>query len=316
MTGVLVLAEVDSTGMSETTLQVVSAATACTHDPVVLLIVGDLPADISTAAIEGISRILQVPLRGDRATPEAVGRAIQEAITVTGSSYLFSSFTWNTLPVAPVLAVTNDWALASDITAINALDDNSLVLTRSGYGSKVQTELLLPAGSGAVVLVRPGAFAPAQAGSIPPVETLETPTHKDRITHVRHIEKPSSGIDLSGEPIIFSVGRGVGQENLSKFRAVAEQLGVGLGASRPVVDQGWLPHDHQIGQSGCEVQPSLYVAFGISGALQHMVGLRSAKKIVAINTDRNAPIFSYADFGSTADALKVLEAIEAKWANQ
>lgn len=316
MTGVLVLAEVDSTGISATTRELVSAATVSNHDPVDLLIVGDLPADMSTVAIEGITRILQVPLNGAPSTPEAVSRAIQAAITATESGYLITSFTWDILPIAPVIAVSNDWALVADITAVTALDDTSLVLTRSGYGGKVQTDLHLPTDSGAVLLVRPGAMAPAQAGATPPVEVLPVPVHEDRITHIRHLEKTSTGIDLSGEPIIFAVGRGVGQENLSKFEAVAEQVGVGLGASRPVVDQGWLPHDHQIGQSGCEVQPSLYVAFGISGALQHMVGVRGAKKIVAINTDHNAPIFSHADFGSTADALTVLEAIEAKWANQ
>jgi electron transfer flavoprotein alpha subunit len=115
-------------------------------------------------------------------------------------------------------------------------------------------------------------------------------------------------VDLKRADVVLAVGRGVGaQENIGVFAELAEQLGAVLGASRPLVDAGWLPPAHQVGQTGVTVKPKVYVAFGISGAIQHLAGMQASKTIVAVNTDEAAPIFNVATVGAVADINEVAE---------
>ena len=167
----------------------------------------------------------------------------------------------------------------------------------------------LPAGSVVQVRGAPPSRRPppadrrsARRSRCPPVTS--------RLAHRGYVEQPAGEVDITGAEVIVSIGRGIGeQDNIELFERVAARLGATLASSRPLVDAGWMPHERQVGQSGTTVKPSVYLAFGISGAVQHLAGMKAARTIIAVNTDAQAPIFGVAHYGSTVDALDVAEAI-------
>jgi electron transfer flavoprotein alpha subunit len=166
----------------------------------------------------------------------------------------------------------------------------------------------LPAGS--LVQIRGATFPPAAPGGSPQRTTFACPPVTSRLAHRGYVEQPAGEVDITGAEVIVSIGRGIGeQDNIELFERVAARLGATLASSRPLVDAGWMPHARQVGQSGTTVKPSVYVAFGISGAVQHLAGMKAARTIIAVNTDAQAPIFGVAHYGSTVDALDVAEAI-------
>jgi electron transfer flavoprotein alpha subunit len=164
-----------------------------------------------------------------------------------------------------------------------------------------------------VVTVQPGATKPFEGTSEGSVQSLDVAIDagamRTRFVGIKQVE--SEGIDLSKADVIVSGGRGVGAPE--KFEEVikplADALGAAMGASRPVVDAGWLPHQYQVGSSGQIVSPKLYIAVGISGAIQHLVGMKTSNFIIAINKDADAPIFEVADLGVVADLFEVLPAL-------
>ena len=131
--------------------------------------------------------------------------------------------------------------------------------------------------------------------------------------HIPRFKETSGGVDLSAAEIIVSVGRGIGEkDNISMAKDLANSLGAELSSSRPVVDADWLSADHQVGSSGQSVSPKMYLALGISGAIQHVVGMKGSKNIVAINKDEEAPIFNVADYGLSADLFEALPELSSE----
>ena len=315
MRGPAVLSDVGVDGVPPSTYELISAARSGSSQPITLIIIGDQPVNASELALNGVDRVVHIPLSATLQDPENLRRALTHALRSVGSDTLFASFSWNNVSFAPLVAVDMGWALASDIIGVTEGEVGQLVLTRAAHAGKLLVDIDVDGDSGVLVLLRTGSGGIPDAGPTPPIEVLEPPAPSNRVTRIQVIESEDAGVDLTSASIIFAIGRGVSQENISRFQTLTERIGVALGASRPVVDQGLLPHNHQIGQSGVEVQPDLYVAFGISGALQHMVGVRGAKKIVAVNTDRNAPIFASADYGSTDDAISIIDAIGELWSD-
>ena len=165
-------------------------------------------------------------------------------------------------------------------------------------------------GSPKLVMVRPKSFEPSASGgsaSVVPVE-VDLPDDVKKAKRVEKHEEAASGPKLDAAPVVISGGRGLQEpDNFKLLEELAGLLGdAAVGATRAVVDAGWVPYSMQIGQTGITVKPSVYIAVGISGATQHMVGMKGAKKIIAINKDEDAPIFSIADVGVVGDALKIL----------
>lgn len=197
--------------------------------------------------------------------------------------------------------------------------DGSLFGTSQTYGGKLFAEFRVPDGT-TLLAVMPGAFfADADSVSgVPEVRTV-TPAHEEltaRTTFRKLIEPPAADVDISKSEVLVAVGRGIqNADNLSLASDLAELLGGAVCASRPVIDQGWLPLSRQVGKSGVTVKPKLYLAAGISGAPEHVEGMKGSDFIVAVNTDAAAPIFAVAHYGAVADALELLPALAEELRN-
>ena len=216
--------------------------------------------------------------------------------------------------LAPRVAALVDAPLASDVTHLE-VNSGRLVAIRPIYGGKVMARIRFEA-SRAVVSLRPNAFgvdgSPA-SGRVEPFTPAIPDEVRTRIVDFRSAE--AGAVDVSEATVIVSGGRGMkGAENWGLLEDLRNALGPGtaLGASRAVVDAGWRPHSEQVGQTGKTVAPRLYFAVGISGAVQHLAGMRTSQTIVAINKDPDAPIFSVADYGIVGDAFEVLPRLTAE----
>ncbi len=199
--------------------------------------------------------------------------------------------------------------LAADCTAL-AVESGRLIATRPVYAGKALQKVAFPK-SPALVSLRPKVFAPVEnAGRAGTVESLAVNVAPARARVVRVTASAAGKVDLTESEIIVSGGRGLkGPENFNLIEGLAEALGATVGASRAVVDAGWRPHSDQVGQTGKTVSPKLYVAVGISGAIQHLAGMSSSRCIVAINKDPDAPIFKVADYGLVGDLFEVVPAL-------
>ncbi len=211
---------------------------------------------------------------------------------------------------APRIAVKLDAGLASDCVAV-AVESGAIVASRPIYAGKAILDVKISSPVG-VCTIRPNVFSPGTDSGTPgKVEPLEIPLDDaDFASHVVEVCQSSGKLDVAEADVIVSGGRGLkAPDNFKLIEELASALGGAVGASRAVVDAGWRPHDEQVGQTGKTVSPSLYIAVGISGAIQHLAGMSSSKYIVAINKDKDAPIFQSADYGIVADAFEIIPAL-------
>ena len=212
------------------------------------------------------------------------------------------------MDLAPALAVEAGAPLATDCTNI-AVENGIVTITRSIYSGKVNAVYSLTPSETIILTSRPGEFSIEEGQQRESVEEIDYPVEGD-ISYKRlegYIEPEVSEIDITQARVLVSVGRGIKDKaNIELAEELAKVLGGVVACSRPVVDYGWLPPCHQVGLSGKTVNPKLYLALGISGAFQHMVGLRGSEMIIAINKDSEAPIFTIADYGIVDDIFKVV----------
>src|SRR5881296_3200609 len=243
-------------------------------------------------------------------TPDAYGQAAQSIVESTRPRLILVAHTSQGYDLAPALAGMMDLPLVTNCLALR-FDGERLVASRRLLNEKVQAEVEIASSRPIVATVRPGSVKPAgpSAGGTVSVMPVRIDPSKAR-TRFLSIERPQvQDIDIAGADIIVSAGRGIQKkENLPLIEEFAKTLGGVVGASRPLTDMDWLPKTRQVGQSGKTVRPKLYVACGISGAMQHVAGMKDASLIVAINTDPSAPIFEVAHVGIVADVLKLLPA--------
>jgi electron transfer flavoprotein alpha subunit len=214
--------------------------------------------------------------------------------------------TVNGLDYAPAVASRLGRPLVSD--AIDLAVEDELVVTRELYGSKVETTVAVGTDRVAVT-VRPAEWPNAEGTGDARIETADVTIDESAIgSTVTGFEESSGGdVDITEADVLVSVGRGIEEEeNLDLIFDLADELDATVSSSRPIVDNGWLPKNRQVGQSGKVVTPDVYLAVGISGAVQHVAGMKGAETIVAINTDPNAPIFDIADYGIVDDLFDVV----------
>jgi electron transfer flavoprotein alpha subunit len=212
--------------------------------------------------------------------------------------------------VAPRFAARRDSGVLADVMDLR-VEGDKLVGSRPVYSGKARAEVDCGASKLQIATTRPNVFPAepqeAQQGVDPRVENLDLPAVEPRAKVLRVETSASKELDVSEADVIVSGGRGIkGPENWPMIRDLQEALGAALGASRAVVDAGWIDHQHQVGQTGKVVSPTLYVACGISGAIQHLAGMGTSKVIVALNKDPEAPIFKVATYGAVGDIFQLV----------
>ena len=301
---ILVIAEHDNTSLKAATLNAVSAARQIGSEVHVLVAGhGARSAADAAAKIPGVAKVLLAD-----ALQLAAGLAENVEATVLtiakDYSHIFAPATAYGKNIAPRVAAKLDVAQLSDITAVNSFD----TFERPIYaGNAIATVQSLD--SIKVITVRSTGFDPAAAeGGSAVVETIEAPADRGTSQFVSRKVTKLDRPELTDAQIIVSGGRGLGSgENyMLVLEPLADRLGAALGASRAAVDAGFVPNDYQVGQTGKIVAPQLYVAVGISGAIQHLAGMKDSQVIVAINKDPDAPIFSVADYGLVGDLFDVI----------
>ena len=222
------------------------------------------------------------------------------------------SATFRGRELGPMLAVELETGCIADCTALE-LEDGRLLATRPIYAGKLLSKCIIPERLPQIATLRVRAFPKPEPDSARSgeVATVEPVLSEDEISSkVTGFKETEGGVSLADASIIVSGGRGVGgPEGYEPLKELAEVLGAAIGASRAAVDAGWIPYEHQVGQTGKTVNPDLYIACGISGAIQHQAGMRTSKVIVAINKDPEAPIFKLAHYGIVDDLFKVVPAL-------
>ena len=249
---------------------------------------------------------------------DAYTAALYALVEKYGPTSMLIGATNNGRDLGPRLSCRLKTGLTADCTALDIdADSGNVAWTRPAFGGNLMATILCPDHRPQIGTVRPGVFKksePAQGKAEILRETISVPAEQIR-TQVLELIRDLGGqnVDLEGAEIIVSGGRGVGgAEGFAPVRALAEALGGVVGASRAAVDSGWIAHAHQVGQTGKTVGPKLYIACGISGAIQHLAGMSGSDVIVAINKDPDAPIFDVADYGVVGDLFEVLPVLTAE----
>jgi electron transfer flavoprotein alpha subunit len=240
---------------------------------------------------------------------ESANAAIRAGVEASGADVILFSNTPSGWDVAPRIAAGLDAGFASDCSDVTD-DGGALVFQRRIFNGRLDAHVRVHSDV-VVATMQPGSTEPFDGSTDGSVVKLEVSLTADKAKFIETKSVESTGVDLSQADVIVSGGRGVGAPE--KFGEVlqplADALGGALGASRPVVDAGWLPHEYQVGSSGQIVTPKLYIAVGISGAIQHLVGMKGSNFIIAINKDPDAPIFEVADVGAVGDLLEIVPAL-------
>ncbi|CAM3874864.1 electron transfer flavoprotein alpha subunit apoprotein [Kerstersia gyiorum] len=305
---ILVIAEHDNAQLKGATLNTVAAAAAIGGD-VHVLVAGSQAAEVAAQAakVAGVSKVL---LADAPQLADGLAENLSEQVLAVagGYSHILFPATASGKNVAPRVAARLDVAQVSDIIAVESADTFQRPIYAGNAIATVQS-----ADPVKVLTVRTTAFdaAPADGGSAA-VETVAAVADSGLSQFVSREVAASERPELTAATVVVSGGRGLGSaENFKLLEPLADKLGAALGASRAAVDAGYAPNDWQVGQTGKIVAPQLYVAVGISGAIQHLAGMKDSKVIVAINKDPEAPIFGVADYGIEADLFQAVPALTA-----
>ena len=248
-----------------------------------------------------------VEIAGERYSPLPFVSALAKKVESDKPDLVLLGATLNGRDLGARLAARLGWAYAADVTGLRAAG-NALEADKPMYAGKVRAKVQL--GLPAVVSVRPGAI-PLKSAEAPQVDKIDADGSVEKLTFVKLVATATDTkrVSLSEARVVVSGGRGLkGPENWHLVEELADALGGAVGASRAVTDAGWRPNEEQVGQTGKTVTPDLYVALGISGAIQHLAGMTSSKVIVAVNKDPDADIFKIADYGVVADVFEFVPA--------
>ena len=240
-------------------------------------------------------------------TPDAYADAWTEIINKENPTYIVMSHSYQVRDFAPKVAARFNREVVGDCIRYKA-ENNKLTLTRRIFLGKLDADVTIGGDAPYFVTFQSGAFRGdnAERGSAS-IESTEVNIGEVRMQAEEPFQEAKASVDLTKSEIIVAVGRGIkSQENIAIAQSLADVLGADLAASRPICDSEWLPIDRQIGSSGQTVAPKVYIALGISGAIQHIVGMKNASTIVAINKDAEAPIFDIADYGIVGDLFEAV----------
>jgi len=308
---ILIVAEIQKGKIRDASFEVAALAHKLGGREVKALVVGSGVA----AAAEAFAKraASEVFLADDAAfanyNVDAWNAAVRAAVVASGADVVLLSNTPSGWDVAPRVAAGLDAAFVTDCFKIEE-EGGQLVFVRRVFNGKLDAKIAAQAAC-TVATVQPGATAPFEGSTDGKVTPLAVDVGGVRAKFLETKAAETKGVDLTKADIIVSGGRGLGapEKFPEVIQPLADALGGAMGASRPVVDAGWLPHAYQVGSSGQVVAPKLYVACGISGAIQHLVGMKGSNFIIAINKDADAPIFEVADIGVVGDLFEVVPAL-------
>ena len=304
---VLLIAEHDNTSLKDSTAKALSAAAAL-GGPVDILVAGHNAKGVAAAAakLAGASKVL---LADDAQYAHQLAETMASLIVELSGKYdsIVSPASVSGKNFMPRVAAALDVAQVSEVVSVDAAD----TFTRPIYAGNAMQQVQVPAGSKKVLTVRSTAFKAAEANGAAAIETIGAAANPGVSQFVREELSKSERPELAGARVVVSGGRGMQSgDNFQMLEKVADRLKAAVGASRAAVDAGFVPNDYQVGQTGKVVAPELYIAVGISGAIQHLAGMKDSKVIVAINKDEEAPIFQVADYGLVADLFKAVPELD------
>ncbi|MGN8217753.1 electron transfer flavoprotein subunit alpha/FixB family protein [Halococcus morrhuae DSM 1307] len=312
MSDILAVAEHRRGDLRDVSFELVTAgrelADAADGDLHVAVIGGDVDGFADELNREGVDAIHTVA-EGEEFNHDVYTQTVEALYDELAPEVLLLPNTVNGLDYAP--AVSNGLSLPLVTDAIDVEYGDTLSVTREMYGSKVETVVEVDADRVALT-IRPGEWPPAEGTGDAEISQFDVDIDESsvRSTVTGFQEVGGGDVDITDADVLVSVGRGIEEEeNIALVEALADTLGATLSSSRPIVDNGWLPKNRQVGQSGKVVTPDIYIAIGISGAVQHVAGMKGADTIVAINTDASAPIYDLADYGVADDLFDVVPAL-------
>ena len=270
----------------------------------------------SELASKNVTEVLQVEHDLLEAyTPDGYCVALKQAIESAKPGLVLFPHTYQVRDFAPKLAAMLGKGMIGDCIGYRN-DDDKLIFVRQMFQGKTAADVTFLGEGPWFASFQSGAFRADQLGASDsgarPIHrlTIELKPEQIRTKPLELFKEAKSAVDLTQAPLIVAIGRGIkAPENIPQAEAVAKAMGAEIAASRPICDEGWLPMERQIGSSGQTVAPKLYLALGISGAIQHVVGMKGARTIVAINKDQNAPIFEIADYGVVGDIFEIMPAL-------
>jgi electron transfer flavoprotein alpha subunit len=314
--GILVFIEHKSGVLNRTSLEAIAAGQALskgTGQPITAILfgsgVGALAQEIATYDIAGVVCVENGNLA--EYTPDAYAEAMEKAVRTYTPHYVVMAHTYLVRDYAPKVSARFGKGVVADCIRMS-VENGAPRLTRRIFLGKIDADIDFVNEAPCFITFQSGAFRPdaAAKGGGASVETVNWDIAAPRMTPEPAFQEAKQAVDLTKAEVIVAVGRGIkSQENIAIAEQLAGALGGDIAASRPICDAEWLPIDRQIGSSGQTVAPKLYVALGISGAIQHLVGMKNAGTIVAINKDPEAPIFDIADYGIVGDLFEAVPAL-------
>jgi electron transfer flavoprotein alpha subunit len=309
MSGVLVIAESRRGELRDVSLELVAAGLGVKEEAggrLAVAAIGAAAGDHAEAlGAEGVDEVLTVDAPTEHFEAHVHAAALESLIEQERPALVLLGHTIDSLGFGPAVAVRRGLGFASDVTRLAW--DGGPVAARGGYGGKVEVELDFPGKDCVLVMLRAGAFPPAEGSGGAKARAVEVQV-EPRTEHLGFRDVETADVDITKAEFLLSIGRGIEDKDaLPQFEELAEKMGATLSVSRPLVDAGWVPNARQVGQSGKTVKPKVYLALGISGAVQHLAGMQTADTIIAVNTDPEAPIFGVAHYGAVADLFDVAD---------
>jgi electron transfer flavoprotein alpha subunit len=318
---ILVVAEQQHGRLNRASWEAIAAAQQLSggSTPITVAVLGDSVAAVATElASAAVAEVIAVDDSALKVyTPDAFVQALQQVIHSVSPAHVLFPHTYQTRDFSATLAARIDRALVTDVTAIKSAAGGP-AFARPMFQGKLVADVVPQGPAPHLVTIQIGAFradAMTKGSAAAPVSksSVTIDTAKIRQKPEPPFQEAKQAVDLSQAERIVSVGRGIkSQDNIAIAEQLAKAFGAELAASRPICDNGWLPMERQIGSSGQTVAPKLYVALGISGAIQHLVGMKGSRTIVAINKDADAPIFEVADYGIQGDLFELAPALIAE----
>jgi electron transfer flavoprotein alpha subunit len=318
---ILVIAEQKDGKLNRASWETIAAAQQLSGGsmPITVAVAGQnvaaVAAELAQAAVAGVIAVDHAALA--HYTPDAFVQALQQVIGDVKPALVFFPHTYQTRDFSPTLATRLDRALVTDVIAVKQ-SGGAATFSRPMFQGKLTADVQPQGPAPHLITIQIGAFRAdaAQRGSAAaPIKPVAAAIDESKLRQKPEapFQEAKQAVDLSQAERIVAVGRGIkSQENIAVAEQLAKAFGAELAASRPICDNGWLPMERQIGSSGQTVAPKLYVALGISGAIQHLVGMKGSRTIVAINKDAESPIFEVADYGIQGDLFELAPAIIAE----